>query len=819
MSDEPEKLTGPEELEPAAAQPETPPATPDESSLSDFRRALIEEDAEEAASNLKKGKKVSLIRRMTSMLSFGPRQTGSLNKPPEDQPAPDADSQASDPELEDKLAALIADTPTLTSIPSVLVPVNKTKDNLPDEPSTTAESAIYSINPDTGALREGDSQNDEIKPLELNPGQMTVGKPPEQSVLEVEGSQAGETEEQENGSSDLLEGVQGDVAAVELTHPSADEKTGSDVGSAASPGPERGGEEAPQVAPGAAQTRPASSLRRLVTSFLMPQARRKIEDEPPEEMGDDEIVDRLKASLALTPDQTLAQDSPSAQNGERSVRGSSATASTGVGQPATGTAGQSSSASPAAGPTQPVEEIQDLSALWGPYASQVSVPAETQPASPMPPPPFVEEPIDYQDLDSDDLSDPSKPRPPFIKSDTGWLGDLRDSVQNEPLVEPEEPPEIETPSEKSDIWDHLVSEPDLEEKKPSSAASFYSSPSGAVEPGEEAPELDVPEWNKAAFPGLPGSGPDVEKRFAQGPSAETDSEDGSTPENKFEQAPDAEEEATPGSSSAESSSAENYGDWYGGYEKGDEDFANTFGLPEPSKESSDLLKETTKLYESIFEDQKQQELRAVLLEDMPGEPDASDAGAPGTPYYNEELPARPKSWWARIGLVQRVMIIIAVVLFLSIMVLIGSSFLPGSAPRSGVVVQSTAVDQGVSSIPAGVYPIGVELTGGWIFSLDPSTMVNGHWQPKGGEWLNGTVVRRVIALPWSRQIEAVVKSFAPGDEIRLIFNNKQTIVYKVSEVKQVAVSDTSVLTDTRPSVAIILYQPNSTQRWVVIAAQ
>ncbi|HEX7433547.1 MAG TPA: hypothetical protein VF326_07795 [Anaerolineaceae bacterium] len=62
----------------------------------------------------------------------------------------------------------------------------------------------------------------------------------------------------------------------------------------------------------------------------------------------------------------------------------------------------------------------------------------------------------------------------------------------------------------------------------------------------------------------------------------------------------------------------------------------------------------------------------------------------------------------------------------------------------------------------------------------------------------------------------MVRSFQVGDEIRLYFSNKQTILYKVTEVKQVTVDDVSVISDTHSSLAIILYQTTSTQRWVVI---
>jgi hypothetical protein len=59
----------------------------------------------------------------------------------------------------------------------------------------------------------------------------------------------------------------------------------------------------------------------------------------------------------------------------------------------------------------------------------------------------------------------------------------------------------------------------------------------------------------------------------------------------------------------------------------------------------------------------------------------------------------------------------------------------------------------VSNLP---YPSSVSLPGGWSFQLGRGTLQNGKWDPQGAEWLEGTEVCRWIALPWSRQLEAVV---------------------------------------------------------------
>src|SRR3972149_1085479 len=60
------------------------------------------------------------------------------------------------------------------------------------------------------------------------------------------------------------------------------------------------------------------------------------------------------------------------------------------------------------------------------------------------------------------------------------------------------------------------------------------------------------------------------------------------------------------------------------------------------------------------------------------------------------------------------------------------------------------------------YPTSVSLPGGWSFILGKGALQDGKWNPKGAEWLEGTEVCRWVALPWSRQLEAVIRNLNPG---------------------------------------------------------
>lgn len=123
-----------------------------------------------------------------------------------------------------------------------------------------------------------------------------------------------------------------------------------------------------------------------------------------------------------------------------------------------------------------------------------------------------------------------------------------------------------------------------------------------------------------------------------------------------------------------------------------------------------------------------------------------------------------------------------------------------------------------SQLPADLpYPTGLTLPGGWQFQLGRSTMRNTIWTPVQGEWLEGTEVRRVVALPWNRQTEAVVRSFQAGDEVELQLSNADLLRYTVEWVEQVPVEDTTIYTGNTPSLVIILYdgEEEAAERWVV----
>ena len=116
-----------------------------------------------------------------------------------------------------------------------------------------------------------------------------------------------------------------------------------------------------------------------------------------------------------------------------------------------------------------------------------------------------------------------------------------------------------------------------------------------------------------------------------------------------------------------------------------------------------------------------------------------------------------------------------------------------------------------------IYPTGLELPGGWFFFLERGEIQENKWEPQNAEWLANTKLRRVIAVPWSNQSESVVRSLTTADEISLFMNNNDIVVYQVEEVIQISRDNVRILSDTEPSLVVILFREDNEDRWTVIA--
>lgn len=115
------------------------------------------------------------------------------------------------------------------------------------------------------------------------------------------------------------------------------------------------------------------------------------------------------------------------------------------------------------------------------------------------------------------------------------------------------------------------------------------------------------------------------------------------------------------------------------------------------------------------------------------------------------------------------------------------------------------------------YPTAVRLPGGWSFSLGRGTLQNGRWDPNGAEWLEGTEVCRWVALPWSTQLEAVIRTLNPKDPIELTMSNNDTLMYDVYSIRQMTPEQMQELDTNSPCLLLILTQQDAEARWVLTA--
>jgi hypothetical protein len=115
------------------------------------------------------------------------------------------------------------------------------------------------------------------------------------------------------------------------------------------------------------------------------------------------------------------------------------------------------------------------------------------------------------------------------------------------------------------------------------------------------------------------------------------------------------------------------------------------------------------------------------------------------------------------------------------------------------------------------YPASVSLPGGWSFHLGKGALQEGKWNPQGAEWLEGTEVCRWVALPWSRQLEAVIRTLNPNDPIELVMTNNDKFVYKVYSVRQLTSEEMLDLDSNSPCLLLVLAEADADSRWVLTA--
>jgi len=120
----------------------------------------------------------------------------------------------------------------------------------------------------------------------------------------------------------------------------------------------------------------------------------------------------------------------------------------------------------------------------------------------------------------------------------------------------------------------------------------------------------------------------------------------------------------------------------------------------------------------------------------------------------------------------------------------------------------------VSNLP---HPTAMSLPGGLNFNLGRGSITDGKWNPSGPEWLQGTEICRWVAIPWSKQLEAVVRTLTPDDSIELVMSNNDRLTYDVFSIQELTLEEMQALDQNSPCLLLVLAEQDAEQRWVVTA--
>ena len=105
--------------------------------------------------------------------------------------------------------------------------------------------------------------------------------------------------------------------------------------------------------------------------------------------------------------------------------------------------------------------------------------------------------------------------------------------------------------------------------------------------------------------------------------------------------------------------------------------------------------------------------------------------------------------------------------------------------------------------------------GNTSFVLGRGTLKNGVWEPIQAEWLSGTEVRRVVAIP----LDALGEEIERGDVLRIRTRSGQIIPYQVVEITRIQRTQIEALTSLEPSLAVILFDGTAASTRDVVIAQ
>jgi hypothetical protein len=104
------------------------------------------------------------------------------------------------------------------------------------------------------------------------------------------------------------------------------------------------------------------------------------------------------------------------------------------------------------------------------------------------------------------------------------------------------------------------------------------------------------------------------------------------------------------------------------------------------------------------------------------------------------------------------------------------------------------------------------------FNLGRGSLDDGRWDPRRPEWLEGTEICRWVAIPYNRQMDAVVRSLTRNDQLELVMSNNDRWSYDVFSITEMSIEDMqAVSSDNTPCLLLVLADANTDTRLVVTA--
>jgi hypothetical protein len=232
--------------------------------------------------------------------------------------------------------------------------------------------------------------------------------------------------------------------------------------------------------------------------------------------------------------------------------------------------------------------------------------------------------------------------------------------------------------------------------------------------------------------------------------------------------------------------------------------------PEPPVDVEELKKRVFSRREGA-EEQDVSEVRAVVLEGEGGEEVFVEVEATRVDTAQE----RRKAFENSLRPYRRYLYFVTA--FLGIVVIVVVLALLAPAIYNSAVFSSLRQNRPTPTVSNLPHPVAMTLPGGLSFNLGRGAINDGQWDPVGPEWLAGTEICRWVAIPWSLQLEAVVRTLTRDDSIELVMSNNDRLAYNVFSIQELTLEEMQSLDQNSPCLLLVLAEQDAEKRWVVTA--